>query len=722
MNIYARYSNFVKKNRKKFFLIIIIANIFALLGVVRIHISADFNVFMPKDSAAKKIYDEMNQTFQSGEQLMLMIEFDDELLNLKNLKRIYEIQDLIKSIDGVKSVIPPLPEKLPIGFNLLDMRKISSKDLDKVVDFIEDMKESVNIKAKDGKYYAMYMIIPDNKINVRSLMKSLEKKLKDYKFYVSGNSYLEAKIFDYILLIVFTLPPIALILILNIFRWQIGNLKATFFSVMPAGIAALWTMGMLGWTGRELSIVTVLVPIFTIVMGSADGLHFVSHFLENRQNGLSNVESLSITLESVGRAMIMTTLTTMAGFLSLATINSNSMVQMGIFASVGIGLAAVATWFVLPVILVESKEFKIKRPALNIATFFENFSEKKALFASIFIAIAFLPGLFSLKANFNVLGLYKSYTRVRKNVEKIQEVFESALPVFLVYSDSNVLKPEFASSIIELQDQIKNIEGVQKVVSIYDIISLINERLYGQKEYPQILPRVLLIKRLLPSEQINNFVDRSGKNGRSMIFLRDLDNRTLDDLGQIISMNKNRLPASKIQLAGIPFVIEEMNNSIISQQMKSVALALLFVFILLLISQKNFITPFLSIIPILITLIALFGFMGYSGIDLNIVTVTIASIIIGVGIDYSIHFVELFKYYHKTDKTNALQKTFESVSRPILANALGLAIGLTAMFLSPLMIHSYLATIMWVTMLTSSFVSLTLLPFLIGKIFFKTNK
>lgn len=721
MNIYAKYTNFVKKNRKKLLLMIIIANIVAFLGIMRIHISADFNVFMLKDSEAKKTYDRMNQIFQSSEQLMLMIEFDDNLLDLENLKKIYEIQDLLKSVIGVKNVIPPLPEKLPVGFGLLDMRKISSKDLKKVIDFIQDMKDSINIKERDGKYYIMYMIIPGNEVNVRNLVKDLEKKLRDYKFYISGNSYLEAKIFDYILLIVFTLPPVAFILILNIFRWQIGNLKATFFSVMPAGIAALWTMGILGWTGRELSIVTVLVPIFTIVMGSADGLHFVSHFLENKQSGLSNVESLSISLESVGKAMIMTTLTTMAGFLSLATINSNSMVQMGIFASMGIGLAAVATWFVLPVMLVESKDFKLKKPSLNIPAFFEFFSGKKALFASLFIIIAFLPGLFSLKANFNVLGLYKSYTKVKKNVEKIQEVFESALPVFLIYSDSNVWEPKFANSVIELQNRIKKIKGVQKIVSVYDIVSLINERLYGQKGYPQILPRVLLIKKLLPSEQINNFVDHSERNGRSMIFLKDLNNRTLNDLQQIVSTNV-KAPLNNIQLAGIPFIIEEMNNSIIPQQINSVAFALLFVFILLLISQKNFITPFLSIIPISITLIALFGFMGYFGIDLNIVTVTIASIVIGVSIDYSIHFVEIFKYYHKKNKTDALKKTFKSVSKPILANALGLAIGLTAMFFSPLMIHSYLAAIMWVTMLTSSFVSLTLLPFLIRKIYFKNGK
>jgi len=720
LNIYDRYSMFVKRNRRKLLLLIIIVNIISFLGLIRIHISTNFDVFMPKKSYEKNLYDRMNKTFQSGEQLMIMVEFENNVLSVEGLKELLKISDSIKMIKGVKSVISPLPEKVPIGFKLLDVKEVSSKNIDKVIKFVMDMKETVNIKEKDGKYYAMYIVIPEDHENVMNITKGLKKELKSYKFYISGNSYLESKIFDYILLIIFILPPTAFFLIVNVFKWQIGNFKATIFSVMPAGMAALWTMGILGWTGKDLSVVTVLVPIFTIVMGSADGLHFVSHFLENKQNGLPNTKSLSITLSSVGRAMIMTTLTTMAGFISLTTINSQSMVQMGFFASIGIGLAAVATWFVLPVVLIESGEFKFKKTSLNISSFFEKLSNKKALIISSLIVILFIPGLFNLNANFNVLKMYKSYTEVRKNVEKIQEVFGSALPVFLAYNHNNIFEPEIANDILDLQKQLLKTGNVQKIISIYDIISLVNEHLYGQKGYPQQIPRILLIKRLLPQEQLLSFVDSEGKNGRSMIFLKDLENNTLNSLKQIV--DSHRKIEKDLYLAGTPFVIKEMNDSIISQQFKSLTLALILVFVLLLLSQRNFITPLFSIIPISITLIGLFGFMGYSGMDLNIVTITMASIVIGVGIDYSIHFVELFKYYSKMGKNNPLEKTFKSASKPILANALGLAIGLTAMFLSPLTIHSYLAGIMWVTMIISSFVSLTLLPFLIKVWYSKHQK
>jgi len=711
---FQRYIAFVKRKRKYLLIVFLIVNLIAFLGLMKIHISSDFNVFMPKRSQAKEIYQKMSQDFGSTDQVVVMVEFKENVFSVNGIRKLFSINDALKSVPGVKSVVPPVPEKLPVGFQFVDMKDITSENVEKVLQFASETPQMINIHQYDDKYYAMFLV--NSNSNSRDMLKNVEKALNGYTFYISGNSYLETKIFDYILMIVFTLPPMAFVLILIVFRWQIGSIKATILCVLPAGIAALWTMGMLGWIGKELSLVTVLVPIFTIVMGSADGLHFVSHFLENKASGHPNSDSLAITLSSVGKAMILTTLTTMAGFISLSTINSQSMVQMGIFASVGIGLAAVATWFVLPLILVNFSNSSVKGKTLRISAFFERFSDRKALLIALAIVIGFTPGLFLLKSDFNMMEIYKSYTKVRRNIQMVQDVFGSALPVFLVYSGNDLYEVDSANYILELQHKIANIDGVEKTMSMYDIIVAMNKRLYGEKGYPQLPLRLLLIKRVLPKEVLSNFLDTEGKSARSMIFLSNLDSSTLEQLTAVVESSQNEA-FTELYISGIPFIMKEMNDSIIPQQLRSLLVALACVFLLLMLSQRNFITPLLSVIPVTITLIALFGFMGYFNMDLNVVTVTMASIVIGVGIDYSIHFAELYRYYSKEgDKRQALHRTFVSASKPIIANALGLSVGLTAMFLSPLTIHSYLASIMWVTMLTSCFVSLTLLPFLITRI------
>jgi len=711
---FQRYIAFVKRKRKYLLIVFLIVNLIAFLGLMKIHISSDFNVFMPKRSQVKEIYQKMSQDFGSTDQVVVMVEFKENVFSVNGIRKLFSINDALKSVPGVKSVVPPVPEKLPVGFQFVDMKDITSENVEKVLQFASETPQMINIHQYDDKYYAMFLV--NSNSNSRDMLKNVEKALNGYTFYISGNSYLETKIFDYILMIVFTLPPMAFVLILIVFRWQIGSIKATILCVLPAGIAALWTMGMLGWIGKELSLVTVLVPIFTIVMGSADGLHFVSHFLENKASGHPNSDSLAITLSSVGKAMILTTLTTMAGFISLSTINSQSMVQMGIFASVGIGLAAVATWFVLPLILVNFSNSSVKGKTLRISAFFERFSDRKALLIALAIVIGFTPGLFLLKSDFNMMEIYKSYTKVRRNIQMVQDVFGSALPVFLVYSGNDLYGADSANYILELQHEIANIDGVEKTMSMYDIIVAMNKRLYGEKGYPQLPLRLLLIKRVLPKEVLSNFLDTEGKSARSMIFLSNLDSSTLEQLTAVVESSQNEA-FTELYISGIPFIMKEMNDSIIPQQLRSLLVALACVFLLLMLSQRNFITPLLSVIPVTITLIALFGFMGYFNMDLNVVTVTMASIVIGVGIDYSIHFAELYRYYSKEgDKRQALHRTFVSASKPIIANALGLSVGLTAMFLSPLTIHSYLASIMWVTMLTSCFVSLTLLPFLITRI------
>ena len=114
--------------------------------------------------------------------------------------------------------------------------------------------------------------------------------------------------------------------------------------------------------------------------------------------------------------------------------------------------------------------------------------------------------------------------------------------------------------------------------------------------------------------------------------------------------------------------------------------------------------------------------MGYAGINLSVVTATMAGITIGVGIDYAIHYSTLFRYHEKMKSDEPHVRAFEDTSKPIIANALGLALGLTVMNLSPLMIHTYLSLIMWTTMLASSSLSLTILPYLLSKILSLKNR
>ncbi|AJG41366.1 RND transporter [Thermotoga sp. RQ7] len=687
--MFEEYTSFVFKNRKKIFAVVLVLNILALFGLFGLHFTTEFSILMPQKSRQKEIYEKMNGVFKTGEQLVVMVKTNVDPLSREGIDEIFEIKEKLSSVEGVKTVIPPIPEKFPAGFRLVETKNMSEEQYRDFLSYVENMKDFLNVRKMEDGYYSLFMILPRNSVNPNEI----ESTLSGYEHYLSGTQYLEDQIFRYLLFMIFTLPPLAVVLLLNVFRVQLGRFRYAILSLIPAGFAALWTLGyVMGWMGQNLSIITVLVPIFTIVMGSADGLHFVSHFLERKKDGESTFNAIKDTLESVGRAMILTTLTTMAGFLSFLTLNSQSMKQMGLLAAAGIGLAGVSTWIVLPVILSGMEDVEIKKKESSLARLFQRLS-KRAWIITLVVLFAFLPGTFLLKADLNILKLYKSYTKVRKNVEKIEEIFGRALPVYAVFESENLLSPDFARKVLSMEEKLKS-KGYD-AFSVYDILVKMNEHLFKEEGYPKILARALILKRLLPEEYTNNFLSES--TGRAFIFLDNLDRNTLEEVEHIVK-------ESGFQVTGLPYIIKEMNDSIVHQQVLSVVLAVSMVFLLLVLFQRSFVIPAKAIVPVLISLVSLFGFMGLSGIPLNLITANMAGIVIGVGIDYAIHVTELFRYYRD------LEKTVKIASTPVLANAFGLSVGLSALILSPFTFHTYLVAIMWVTMTVSSFMSLVVLP------------
>jgi predicted RND superfamily exporter protein len=103
------------------------------------------------------------------------------------------------------------------------------------------------------------------------------------------------------------------------------------------------------------------------------------------------------------------------------------------------------------------------------------------------------------------------------------------------------------------------------------------------------------------------------------------------------------------------------------------------------------------------------GFLALSGIDLNLVTAILSSIVIGVGIDYAIHFIAAINIA-RPDGDGYVLRGIDRAGRPIVANALGIAVAMTALWFSPLKVHSQVSMIMWVAMITSALTAIMVIP------------
>jgi len=170
-------------------------------------------------------------------------------------------------------------------------------------------------------------------------------------------------------------------------------------------------------------------------------------------------------------------------------------------------------------------------------------------------------------------------------------------------------------------------------------------------------------------------------------------------------------------ISGMPVLFDEMNKLVVRSQIRSLGLAFVVIFIMLIATIRKLRAALVALIPIAITVTAIMGMLVITKFNLNVVTANLSAIAIGVGVDYSIHLVSGIYYFRERGHKGreCVDLAISTVSKPILANAFGLAIGLSVLFLSPLRIHLQVAAVMWVAMVVSSMAALLLIPLFYSK-------
>jgi predicted RND superfamily exporter protein len=712
-----RIANFIYNKSKLIIILVAILNIAALASFFRFELDTDFLSFFTAGNPKAEEYDRLNEKYQTGETISVLIEQDNSLLDKENLQNVFRLQKAIEEIDGISQVQSYIPSEISVQGHLFTVtEEFIDRHSDLLKDFIEDeyFRTEQFLSPDDSKS----AIIVNLKLEAPAgeVVESLEKIVQNEEgltLSLAGNEIIKATVWNYLIRIIFILPPCAIILVLLIFFLVIRNRKLTILAMIPAGLGALWTLGTIFWSGQELNLVTIISPIFVIVMGAADGLHYTTHFMDNMDR-YSDRRRLTIeTMRMVGMPIFLTTITTMAGFASLTWTGLLPMRQMGIFVSLGIGYAGVLSLFFLPALLSrvklpaeppQAQESRLTRLILEGA-------KHKALIAMAFLAIVVVSAFYipKLEVVSNQLMFFKADSPIRQTFDKVEKYFGGALPLTAeIISDggTDALRDcDFAEDILDTERELERLPGVQSAVSLFDMIVGINEMITGRDDYPE---SPLVVQRLLTQiddEDLGTWVSDDGL--RMMIRTEDLGSVDMDRLEDFVAEH----PYIRV-ITGMPVLFNEMNKLVVQSQIQSLCLALALIFIMLLVTIRRFGAALVALIPIVITITAILGMLSISKFHLNVLTANLSAIAVGVGVDYSIHLISSIYYFRKQGmgKVESVDAALSSVSRPVVANAFGLAIGLSILFFSPLRIHMQVASVMWVAMVVSSMAALLLIP------------
>ena len=375
-----RITAFVYDHSKLIITVVIVLNIAALASFFRFDIDTDFLSFFTEGNPRAQEYYALNDKYQSGEVITVLIEDDESLLAQENLLAVFALQQQIENIEGVSAAQGYIPPEMIAGDGVIPVDEtLINTNYQALADFIQNKYFfSEQFLSADGQSGVLNVVIgmDASTDDVIKQIKSVVQDEERVRISLAGNGIIKETLLDYLKRVLFILPPFALGFMLLVFFGFIRKFKLTLLALMPAGFAALWTFGTIFWSGQELNVASVVSPLFILVMGAADGLHYLSHLKDNMAKYPDRRQLTVATLDMVGMPIFLTSITTMAGFASLVWTDVIPMRHMGIFISLGIGYAGLLSLFFLPALLsrvklppveAEVKESRLTRLVLAVS-------------------------------------------------------------------------------------------------------------------------------------------------------------------------------------------------------------------------------------------------------------------------------------------------------------------------------------------------------------------
>jgi len=674
-----------------------LTTIAAIAMLPRLAFDVDVTSFLTESTEDGRAFAAMQEAYGASDPIMVLLERDDgQAFDQRDgMVLVARARDALLALDTVASVGSFLPERLPLVGTEVGPDLLATLP----APLLTPLRRGPGAEMLLGDDPATTLLVVQPRGEPIGAARSvIDASLPDaVSATFAGNPVVFAEVLDLLGWFLLAIPPLVFALLVVVFTATLGDPRLAVLAMVPAVLGSLWTFGALFALGVEVDLVTVIVPVFVIVMGSADGLHFVAHLQDAAARGLDRAARVGSALREVGVPMALTTVSTAAGFLSLLATGVEPIRQLGTFVAIGIGLAGAISFFALPA-LTSRLELPAPRRALGsgVETLAIRAAQHRWIAAALALALAAFALVFvpRLQVDADPLFFFGPDHRVRQAFERVSVAFGGATPLFgeFAVDPGSPLDPQLAT-LRERSRELEALPGIERVISLADLLPRLPE---AERD------EVLSGERSLP------FGPMAREGGLRFVVLPGA--YVSED---VVAWREAAAAMPEVRvLSGTPMLFEALSDRIARAQAGSLGLAFVLVGLLLWVTYRRLGRALLALAPITLTVAVVLGFLAASGIHLNLITVVASSIVLGVGIDYAIHLVAAIEHARRRapDGPGWVQAGLRTATRPIAANALGIAVGLSALQLSPLRPHHQISALMWVAMLVAAALTLVLIP------------
>ena len=654
--------------------------------------------------------------------------------NIEGVSKVTSLTNIELFTEGGEYLLSPVYENIPKSIDSLNIAKerILSSDLLKNY-----------LISEDGKVAAILIEVSDS-FNEHESRESIVKQIDelqlgtDWTWHQTGLPIIRTRYVQYMIAdnITFLIPVLSmLILLLSLLFRSLVGLVLPLIVVL---LTIIWTLGFMTATGITINIISYIIPTLLMVVGISDSVHFLVKYYKTLHLLGDKREALTQSLQKIGTAIFLTSITTAIGFGALSMVNIEIVKEFGIFTAMGVFFA-----FIITVLFIPSTLMLLgKTPKTKLETYSRGYRvkivkklitivrghPKKIIFTGITITIIGFFGALQINPHSKLLDDLRPGNTLLEDMRLAEDRMGSVLPVEIIITvDENenfqdIQDVAVISFTDELASYISKIPEIGKVVSVSDYLKAINQAMNdGDKSFYQVpLSREIISQyMLLYDSEFNSLINSDLTKLRIASQIKDIDSRRSAE----IEKELNTYIASVIpegitaEVTGTAFLALRTNNYLVKNLLGSFLVALIIITFLMIVLFRSVKMAFISILPNIIPMMVMAAVLGFLQIPLRPATAMTFAVAFGIAVDDTLHY--LIRYRMELSKQHYRQandSTMLGTGIAMMSTTAILSAGFLVLILSQFTPTVEFGMLSVITIVTALIGDLTFLPALLSQI------
>lgn len=706
---------FAMRNHRLVLAWVIVISIVAATQLPYLKISISPQSLTIEDSPAQRFYEDTVATFGVDRITILYIS-DPKLMS----------PDKLAAIKPVVAAVEELPfvEKTSSLFSVADIRV--EGDLVTTRPFLDQLPDTVqaseqilasalrnpfvrkNLVSPDGTAMAInvylkdadHAIDPDYDARVTHALDAAIAPLagKVAEFHQIGLPYIRSAITSEISKEQFQIVFVGYAVLLLVLALMFQRRSALIIPFITASLSVLWLLGAMAALGMPLSMLTAIVPVLLVIVGSTEDIHLLAEYYSGIAADLGRLHAARRMVRRLGLAIGLTFLTSYFGFLAVGANPISLVREFGFVASTGLAINFLLTAVLVPVLLQmigersnRSRQYRFTGSYLRFSAVLTRFilSHRRLIIA---LSIAVFAGCSALASRLHVDNSILNYlpedSVVRERAANLSHTL-AGIYVFQIVIDGHIdnafERVRYLQEIVKIQRYIERHTPFDHSISFADYLAMLNSAVNetGRPELPDEDEVVETLMLFVGPDNAREYLSPDGS--KTSIAVRhgiDETNELRKAIRQLEAYIAENVDSDlMVKVTGQSVLASEAVNDLIVGQIKSLSLIIIAIFAVV---SLLFVTTKAGLIAVTINafpIVGLFGVMALTGISLDSATSMIAAIAVGVGVDHTMHFMVRYNQHLKTsaDEMTAISRTVISEARPIGTATIALAAGFGAL-------------------------------------------